>query len=289
MEDFEGFEMKPLTGGLGFKKSAPSLKTSMSHADVVKREMGHSSIPARPDGLLEVPKPRTSDEILGEIKTALKPFSEKQSSAGVKLTETLPRPSNSTNKVSAATAPSIEPEVPRKDPLSEINFQIPKREIENRESVGTRRGASDSLIREWVPVSFSVAAAVLDAFIVLSLSMIFLVGLVSATQVDVLSVMTSAQRDIPAQISLLLLYLAMSQMYLIISRSFAGTSVGEWTFDIQVGRTEQIPSATYPVRISVRSFVTLLTGVITLPVFSLLFRKDLAGAVSGVRLYRRNI
>lgn len=288
MEEFEGFEMKPLTGGLGFKKNTPSLKTSMGQADVVKRELQRHQVPARPEGLLEVPKARSSDEILGEIKAALKPFSSEKNSAGeaVKLTETLPRAAGASQM--SATATSIEPERPRRDPLADINFQIPKNEIENEAAVGTRRGASDALIREWVPVPFSLAAAVLDAFIILSLSMIFLVGLVSATQVDVLSVMSSAQRDIPAQVSLFLLYLAMSQMYLIVSRSFAGTSVGEWTFDIQVGRTEQIPAATYPLRIFARSFVTLMTGVVLLPLFSLIFRKDIAGSISGARLYRRN-
>lgn len=279
-DNLDGFEMKPITSGLGFHKKSSSFKSSMK--SVADKSLKGDIPTTRPDGLLEVPKARTSGQIVNEIKDALKPFSESKKSETIKMTETLPR-------TESAFYPEPSPEMPAtpaKDPIENIDFRIPKKELNERQA--TQRGASDAMIREWKPVSFNIAAALLDATMTLALSMIFLVGLISATNVDVLSVMLSAQTDMPAQLSLLILYLAMSQMYLIVSRSFAGASIGEWTFDIQLGQPADIPKATYPIRVLIRSFVTLLTGVVLLPLLSLILRKDLAGKIAGVRLYRRN-
>ncbi len=282
-DNLDGFEMKPITSGLGFQKKPTTLKSSMkSVAD--KKLQGEIPL-SRPDGLLEVPKARTSGEIVNEIKDALKPFNENKNSGAIKMTETLPRTESGANLSGVYPEPEM-PARPAKDPLANIDFRIPKKELNDTNA--TQRGASDAMIREWKPVSFNIGAAILDATMILALSMIFLVGLISATNVDVLSVMLSAKTDMPAQLSLIVLYLAMSQMYLIVSRSFAGASIGEWTFDIQLGQPADIPKATYPIKVLVRSFVTLLTGVVLLPLLSLILRKDLAGKIAGVRLYRRN-
>lgn len=294
IDDLDGFEMKPITTGLGFQKKQGSLKASMKQVDLVNSNMKRDIPTARPEGLLEVPRARSSEQILGEIKDALKPFADSKSAttanSGVKMTGTLPRNNQASTSFDQGIYQEPRTEVPSSktptsDPLANINFRIPQKEIENK---ATQRGASDALIREWKPVPFSITAAFLDAVIVMSLSLIFLVGLISATNVDVLSVMLSARTDIPAQLSLVVLYLAMSQMYLIVSRSFAGSSIGEWTFDIQVGQTEQIPRATYPLKVLLRSFFTLITGILVLPLLSVIFRKDLAGFLSGARLYKRN-
>ena len=87
----------------------------------------------------------------------------------------------------------------------------------------------------------------------------------------------------------MVLYVAVLEMFLIISRSFFGRSLGEWTFDMQLGEDEQIEKASYPFQVLFRNLLILGTGFVLLPLLSLLTGKDIAGKLSGVRLYRQNI
>ncbi len=91
------------------------------------------------------------------------------------------------------------------------------------------------------------------------------------------------------QISLGVLFVAVMQMYAIIARSFFGRTLGEWTFDLQIGRDEEQKLESYPLRIALRSLVTTVTGLVLLPILSLILGRDLAGWLSGVQLYRQHI
>ena len=78
------------------------------------------------------------------------------------------------------------------------------------------------------------------------------------------------------------------QIYFIISRAFCGKTLGEWTFDLQLGRDEDFKSENYPLRVILRSLVVTFTGVIVIPVLSFVFRRDLAGKITGLNLYSQN-
>jgi hypothetical protein len=286
----DDFEMKPLTSGLGFQKKAAEVKRTMQ-----RRQLPVAPPPA---GLEAASQPRSSHEILGEIRQALKPLQ-----TDIKLSSTLPRPGEKVRvtssvgaAVSAASASALglfagEPETHktpmrepdrRRDPVAEIPFQVPAQDF-------TRRGASDALIRPLVPISVSAAAAVVDAIIVMALSMLFVATLVSVTGISVGAVMTSAQADGAAQLALGVLVISVLQIYLILARSFYGRTLGEWTFDVQLGEDQQIESALYPLKVLLRSFVNMISGFVILPIFSAILGKDLAGQITGVRLYRRNL
>lgn len=291
MDDLDQFEMKPLTPGLGFHKRQVSLKEHVAKSGLASEKLGRGLPTESPEALLDASteksnKPRSSEDILNELKQALKPLNEspaRAGSAGVELSMPLPRPGETTH----IDVPELNR--PTRDPIDGIHFEVPKATLKESAQTGTRRGAPDALIRPLVPVPFSFSAAILDGTIVLALSLIFLVALITVTGIDVISVLSSAQNDITAQLSLAVLYVAVLQMYAIISRSFFGKTVGEWTFDLQVGENQQISKASYPLRVLFRSLLNVLTGFVILPVLSLIFRRDLAGVITGIRLYRQNI
>jgi len=83
------------------------------------------------------------------------------------------------------------------------------------------------------------------------------------------------------------LYIAVLQLYVIVARSFFGKTLGEWTFDYQMGDNEQVKSTVYPLLVLWRSLVIMGTGVITLPILSILFRKDLASYLTGLQFYKK--
>ena len=83
------------------------------------------------------------------------------------------------------------------------------------------------------------------------------------------------------------LVLAIMQMYVIIARSFFGCTLGEWAFDIQLGKSEDQMNAMYPLKVIARSLIVTVTGLVLLPLVSLIMGEDVAGLASGTQLYEQ--
>lgn len=283
----DDFEMKPITPGLGFHKKPVSLKEHVAATNLVQDKLGRSlplEAPPMNDG-----RPRSKEDILNEIKEALRPI--QQSRAQTKthsLSETLPRGPEDVRK---ATSPEISIPVPTtRTPMEIVNFETPTATLrDDAPLVGTRRGAHDAKIRDLTPVSFSLVSTILDSIIVLALSMIFMISLIFATEVNLNAVIASAARETSALASLIVLYLAVWQMYAVVSRSFFGATIGEWTFDLQLGETQQLNTTFYPAKVLVRSLATIFTGFVLLPFLSLVSRRDISAKISGLQLYRKNV
>lgn len=279
----DDFEMKPITPGLGFHKKPVSLKEHVAASNLVQDKLGRSlplEAPPVNDG-----RPRSKEDILNEIKEALRPIQQTKARG---LTETLPRGPEDVRK---ATAPEISVPMPTtRTPMEIVNFETPTATLrDDAPLVGTRRGAHDAKVRDLTPVSFSIVSTILDSIIVLALSMIFMISLIFATEVNLNAVIASAARETSALASLIVLYLAVWQMYAVVSRSFFGATIGEWTFDLQLGETEQLNTTFYPAKVLVRSLATIFTGFVILPFLSLVSRRDISAKISGLQLYRKNV
>lgn len=152
---------------------------------------------------------------------------------------------------------------------------------------GSRRSAHDSKGGSLRPASISISSTILDFVVVVALSLVFLVSLLSVTKIEILSIAFNLQSDGATQLSLGILFIAIMQMYVVVSRSFFGRTLGEWTFDFQMGDDQQQRSGFYPLLVAWRSFLIVLTGLIILPLLSLVFRRDLTARLCGLQLYRR--
>jgi hypothetical protein len=76
-------------------------------------------------------------------------------------------------------------------------------------------------------------------------------------------------------------------LYMVILRCFLGYTIGEWACDLRLGRPHQFVQPTYPIRVLLRFLLNLATGMITLPLLSLIVGQDLAGRWTGVALFTR--
>lgn len=74
-------------------------------------------------------------------------------------------------------------------------------------------------------------------------------------------------------------------LYMVSIRTLLGHSIGEWACDLRLGKPRERLQTKYVFKVAFRSTVILLTGVVTLPILSLLVGKDLAGSLSGLRLF----
>ena len=136
-------------------------------------------------------------------------------------------------------------------------------------------------------LAFSLKALVVDAFVVASINLLLLSALIFITQVDLIALLV-AQNNTSAQLAAAVTVLVVLKIYILLTRSFWGFTLGEWTWGLQVGRTEQIKKIWYPVLILWRSVLVFATGFILFPVLSILSRRDVLYYLTGLHLYQKN-
>ena len=64
-----------------------------------------------------------------------------------------------------------------------------------------------------------------------------------------------------------------------------GNSIGDWACGIEVGSKAQRSLSGFPLRVVLRTGLIFLTGIILLPILSLLSGFDVAGRISGTQLF----
>lgn len=200
------------------------------------------------------------------------------------LSKTLPR-----NDVKDFTPETVTVKVKNKSKQKEIlnNNREEIREFEKRveESI-----ASDHVTAQIEEVETKVSgnwfASLIDFVVVFGLVNLFMSSLLFVTKLDVFQIVTKTYKDPMTQISLGLIFLGSCFLYTVISRAFFGMTLGDWALDMQLGSEIQRKSVYYPIRVSLRFFLNLFTGFVLLPFLSVLFRKDIAGAITGLSLYR---
>lgn len=289
MDPFEEFEFKPLTNGLGFHKKSISDRSAELFEEEIKGKLPESAPRAATLGAAEASTPvksRSYEEILASLG-ASKPL---------ELTETLPRASD-VKPISALEMeipppvgiPGHEPRAPQRPQpsIEKPSFFNPTLGDKVIEETGVRRGAADSPTSHLVPVPISFQAAILDFVVVIAIALMFLISLLMVTKVDLMAVALNAQLDWTTQLSLGILFIAVMQMYVVVARSFFGRTLGEWTFDCQMGKDDEHSSGVYPLKVAWRSIVVTLTGVIVLPLLSWVFNRDLASKLTSLQLYRQ--
>lgn len=308
MDLFEDFEFKPLTKGLGFHKKPANLKQEVEESGLIDKAFPNE-IPSRPNASFlnedEASEPLTYEELLKSLSTsepkrataAMRTELTKEASkpsTDMRLTQTLPR------KIEAS--PAMDPVMPRTEvpsvpfddiqkridtPRPSISSPMPGPGTSTKPSAGTRRSSSNSPAPKLMLAPICIRSIFLDALTVFAVCLLFAISLLYVTQVSVPYFLHNLQNDMPTQLTFGVLFLAVYQMYVIVTRSFFGSTLGEWTFEFQVGDEREQKSGMYPLRVVWRSLVIMITGVFVLPFLSFVFRKDLAGYFSGLQLYRK--
>ncbi len=73
-------------------------------------------------------------------------------------------------------------------------------------------------------------------------------------------------------------------IYSIVVRVFIGCTLGENSCDLRLGQPSQRIQANYALKVALRSSLNLFSGIVVLPLLSLLFKTDIAGKISGLKL-----
>lgn len=128
-------------------------------------------------------------------------------------------------------------------------------------------------------------SASIDALVLVSLSCLFAIAFSFLMRTSPTLLMVTFIKSQNPLFNLGLLFVLSTWSYLIFMRAFIGASIGEWTCDLRVGQPLQRFKSNYVFKVMLRTTLIMLTGVFILPLMSLLLARDIAGDLSGVRIY----
>lgn len=185
-----------------------------------------------------------------------------------------------------------EPIAPEKSPgkprlrLDEI---VPHRNwnfVQDSPPVAFHRGGSSSRGPRWMLLAWSAFAAVVDFLICFSITcfVTYLFVFVSGVSFTAVSRFIQHQFLLGYAGCVLLVFTC----YLLTFRVFAGCTVGEWACGIRLGEPRHRISNDYSLRVLQRFMLVTVTGVVTLPVLSLIVGEDMAGRLSGLPLVQQH-
>lgn len=252
MDEIENdFEFRPITEGLGFHRKVKSIRDEIDGVNLAREELA-MQIPDTGRVSLETEKEKT----LADLMTSL----------GSKMDFVQAQPPKATATAAAPATPAAS----------------------MKTTTATTESTTTELQRDMhlCPISFSFSAMVFDAVMAFALSLLFLIALVIATDMDLNRLLQATSLYTMNQIGMLVLYISVAQLYVISARAFAGQTLGEWAFDVQLGTREDQEQATFPLLVFARAVLISLTGVVILPLIALIFGVDYAAKVLSLRLYR---
>ncbi len=251
MDPIEEFSFKPMTEGLGFHRKKVELKDQMKAAKVVQQAIG-KSIP---------PKPRAEAPV---------------------LRSPLPR------KESMTPAPST---APSKDVIDELvrNFKKPNETFveESQNPKVIINPVKPQIAEESYPLPWMMSPFFVDAMLVVALILSCLLATLLITKADLLVLIMQSATDVEFWLTFPAIGAGMAFIYMTLTRLFLGASLGELVFEIQLGTSEQQKSLQYNFQVALRSMLAIGTGLIFVPLISMIMRQDYLGTMSGLRLFRR--
>lgn len=123
---------------------------------------------------------------------------------------------------------------------------------------------------------WSFTASVIDLFMLLGLSCIFLLVFLKIVKMPITQNLLQ---------DFLVVFVLGSWMYMTTTRFFMGSSLGEAACDLRLGKPQERLSPRYFAKVVIRTTLIVCTGVFVLPLLSLIFGRDIAGSLSGVKLF----
>ena len=136
-----------------------------------------------------------------------------------------------------------------------------------------------------VEASSNWPASFFDMAMVAGITLLFSAVVFALTHVDLAVLIESLQTDFGVQTSTVAVVFAVLEIYTVATRTFFGKTLGEWVFDSRLGMPQEQTTFFYPFKVAWRTFVIALTGFVVLPALSSLIGEDIAGILSGVKLY----
>lgn len=129
---------------------------------------------------------------------------------------------------------------------------------------------------------WSALASFIDFLVVVSMVCFFIVLFSLMTNSTFQTVLVFLQASL-FQFSMGSLFF-ISLTYMIFLRSLLGYSIGDWACGLRLGTPKERLLKFYSLRVCLRTLIVFASGIVVLPILSLIFGRDLAGLISGLPL-----
>lgn len=133
--------------------------------------------------------------------------------------------------------------------------------------------------------AWSWVASTVDTLVLISASCAFLLMFSMIVNIPIGRLLRVASFNQSQFLLFFEVLLVLGWTYLVSVRSLLGFTLGEWACDLRLGQPHERLKSGYAFKVALRSTLILVTGVLPLPVLSLLLGKDLAGSLTGLRLF----
>lgn len=130
------------------------------------------------------------------------------------------------------------------------------------------------------PGYWTFLAAFLDALVLIALSCFFLVLTALIFQTGVKGLFRSTAE------AFTIVFLLLNVIYLVCTRYYFSATLGESVCSLRLGQPSQRFKESYIVKVFLRTLLVYTTGFFILPILSLIFKRDFAGAIVQLKLYR---
>lgn len=134
------------------------------------------------------------------------------------------------------------------------------------------------------PIALHFGAAVLDALVGVGLGCVLLAISLAITNANLVALLENSQTDTVTIATLGLLFLAGGLLYVLAARSFMGATLGEWSYEVRIGKSQARRRWYYPVQILWRGLLVTASGFILFPLISAIAGRDVLKYLTGVEL-----
>lgn len=133
-------------------------------------------------------------------------------------------------------------------------------------------------------VAFHFGAAILDTLVVLGVGCVLLAVLLGVTGANLVALLENSKTDTSTMTLLGVLFVASGLLYTLAARSFMGSTLGEWSYEIRIGSAARRSRWFYPFLVLWRSAIVAATGFIFFPVVSALVGHDVLKWLTGLEI-----
>jgi hypothetical protein len=262
MDPFDEFEFKPLTDGLGFHKKKPTQQAASFDIE--------PKVPAA-DPFAKNTLKNQGLELLEEPGTdPLRPPLPRKGRTP------LPTAPGNLTEVGGDGSAAVDEILKTLQKNRRLDFENSKQKI--------TQTAPKAELKKSV---WSFSASILDAMLVVAASLLCMIIVLVVTKADLIGNLSNPDSSGMIYLSLASVFASVCFIYLVVNRIFVGCTPGEWAFDQVVGKPEELNTAKFTGAVIVRSLVVIATGLIVMPILSVLMNKDIAGNISGAKLYKK--
>lgn len=308
MDPFEEFEFKPLTDGLGFhNKKASGAKSTKEEESISSKkfikDQGLSLLDETTANPLSTPLPRKKTNIsknkpasVIDSDTGLEKV-ESSSSAVDDILKSLQKnrrfnfdEDNSISNTEASSQAHMGPAT-MKSKSSTVTARTGIQTTSYKSTFKTTTAAPAQVAapikEEFKETSLNFSSGLLDSMLIIAASILCMIILLIVTKADLIGNLTNPDEYGMIYIATAGMFAMVAFVYLTVNRVFIGQTPGEWAFDQRIGLPSDLNTRNFTVKVIGRSALIVLTGFIILPILSLIFKKDIAGQLTGAKIMRK--